>query len=126
MLGYVDTSVIVAITLGENGADAVLQKVRPFQLVAAPLLEAEWRSACHRDGIAADPALLREIEWIVAPGELSSQLTRVFEAGYLRGADAWHLATALYLAPDPGELTFLTLDQRQGDIAAKLGFTLVS
>ena len=122
MLGYVDTSVIVAITLGEHGADAILQKVRPFQLVAAPLLEAEWRSACRREGITADPALLREIEWVVAPGELSNQLARVFEAGYLRGADAWHLATALYLTPDPGELTFLTLDERQGDIASKLGF----
>lgn len=122
MFGYIDTSVIVAITLGENGADAVLEKVRPFRLVAAPLLEAEWRSACRREGIAADPALLREIGWIVAPGELSDQLARVFEAGYLRGADAWHLATALYLAPDPGELTFLTLDERQGEIASKLGF----
>ncbi len=122
MLGYVDTSVIVAITLGEHGAEAILEKVRPFQMVAAPLLEAEWRSACHREGIAADPALLREIGWIVAPGELSDQLARIFEAGYLRGVDAWHLATALYLAPDPGELTFLTLDERQGDIASKLGF----
>lgn len=122
MIGYIDTSVIVAITLGEEGAGAVLEKVRPFRLVAAPLLEAEWRSACHREGVAADPALLREIEWIVAPGALSDELTRVFEAGYLRGADAWHLATALYLAPDPVELTFLTLDERQGDIAAKLGF----
>ncbi len=122
MIGYIDTSVIVAITLGEHGADTVLEKVRPFTLVSAPLLEAEWRSACHREQVAADPALLREIGWIVAPGELSSQLARVFEAGILRGADAWHLATALYLAPDPGELTFLTLDERQGDIAAKLGF----
>jgi len=122
VIGYIDTSVVVAITLGEGGADAILKKVGPFQLVAAPLLEAEWRSACRREGIPADPALLQEIEWVVAPGELSSQLARVFEAGYLRGADAWHLATALYLAPDPGELTFLTLDERQGEIAVKLGF----
>ena len=61
--------------------------------------------------------------WLSRLDPASAQLfCAVFEAGYLRGADAWHLATALYLTPDPGELTFLTLDERQGDIASKLGF----
>jgi hypothetical protein len=43
-------------------------------------------------------------------------------AGYLRGADCWHLATALYLAPNPSDLTFLTLDDTQRKIAKTLGF----
>lgn len=122
MLAYVDTSVIVAITFGEPGADAILEKVRPFELVAAPLLEAEWRSACRRNTIAPDASLLREIVWTHAERPLSDELERVFTAGYVRGADAWHLATALYLAPDPRELTFLTLDDRQRAVATALGF----
>jgi hypothetical protein len=40
----------------------------------------------------------------------------------VRGADCWHLATALYLAPDPGELTFVTLDAHQQSVAKSLGF----
>ena len=119
---YVDTSVIVAITLGEVGAEALLATVRPFELVAAPLLEAEWRSACHRNDVLPDMTLLREIAWISPPGTLSAELKRVFEAGYVRGADAWHLATALSLAPDPSELAFLTLDERQRSVADALGF----
>ncbi len=122
MLAYVDTSVIVAITFGEPGADAILEKVRPFELVAAPLLEAEWRSACRRNAVAADLSLLREVVWVHVERTLSAELERVFEVGYVRGADAWHLATALYLAPDPSELTFLTLDDRQRGVAEQLGF----
>jgi hypothetical protein len=39
-----------------------------------------------------------------------------------RGADCWHLATALYLSPDPSALTFLTLDLAQRHVAKALGF----
>ena len=42
--------------------------------------------------------------------------------GYVRGADLWHLACALYVAASPGELTFLTLDERQRTVAKALGF----
>ena len=122
MLAYVDTSVVVAITLGEIGADAILDKVRPFERAAAPLREAEWRSACHRNRVVPDMTQLREIAWITSPGALSDELECVFEAGYVRGADAWHLATALCMAPDPSELTFLTLDDRQRGVAEALGF----
>jgi hypothetical protein len=40
----------------------------------------------------------------------------------MRGADCWHLATALYVAPNPSELTFLTLDLAQRKVAKTLGF----
>ncbi|MEW5918795.1 MAG: hypothetical protein AB1762_20505, partial [Gemmatimonadota bacterium] len=39
-------------------------------------------------------------------------------------ADCWHLATALYLAPDPAELTFVKLDDAQRRVAKSLGFRL--
>ena len=42
---------------------------------------------------------------------------------YLRGADLWHIATALYVKDTVvGEMTFVTLDNRQRAVAANLGF----
>jgi hypothetical protein len=52
---------------------------------------------------------------------LGPEIVRVLEAGYARGADVWHLATALYLADDPADLPFLTLDVRQRELARALG-----
>ncbi|MDQ8165550.1 MAG: hypothetical protein P3A28_07330 [Gemmatimonadota bacterium] len=40
----------------------------------------------------------------------------------MSGADCSHLATALYLAPEQGAMTFLTLDSRQRAVAKVLGF----
>ena len=38
------------------------------------------------------------------------------------GADRWHLAAAIHVTPEPSDLTFLTLDRRQREVAAALGF----
>ena len=46
----------------------------------------------------------------------------VFAAGYVRGADSWHLATALHASADPTELTFVTLDSSQRNVAKRLAF----
>ena len=66
--------------------------------------------------------LLDELEFVIPTRSLGAEIIRVLDAGYVRGADCWHLATALYLAPDPGELTFVTLDVRQREVAKALGF----
>ena len=65
---------------------------------------------------------LAEFEVVLATRSLRQEFKRVLEAGYVRGADCFHLATALSLTSDPAELTFLTLDNRQRDVAAALGF----
>ena len=44
------------------------------------------------------------------------------DAGYLRGADLWHVAAALFVAHEPGSIAFLTLDRRQRAVADTLGF----
>jgi len=36
--------------------------------------------------------------------------------------DLWHLSTAIYVTSDPGDLTSLTLDGRQAEVAEVLGF----
>ena len=46
----------------------------------------------------------------------------MLKAGYLRGADLWHVADALYAAPRPESLSFATLYSRQGAIATAVGF----
>ncbi|MDX2263202.1 MAG: PIN domain-containing protein [Gemmatimonadales bacterium] len=122
MLAYLDTSVVVAIRFNQAGAERFRDILTDFEVYASPLLEAEWRSALRREQVAPNLAELELVQWVFQERTLSEELERVFEAGYVRGADAWHLATALSLAPNPAELTFLTLDDRQRGVAEALGF----
>ena len=93
------------------------------RLFASNLLEAELRSALAREGLPVDPAgLLSGITWVHPNRPLSGEFERVTVEGHAKGADLWHLACALFLAPEPKELSFLTLDRRQEEIARKLGF----
>ena len=39
-------------------------------------------------------------------------------------ADLWHVACALFLSPNPTDITFLTLDKPQRDVARRLGFAV--
>lgn len=66
--------------------------------------------------------MLGRIEWVFPDRALTQEMERVLAAGRLRGADLWHVAHALYLAPEPGTMTFLTGDRRQREVAAAVGF----
>ncbi|HJS43776.1 MAG TPA: PIN domain-containing protein [Gemmatimonadales bacterium] len=120
---YVDTSCLVAIALGERNAPALARSLGRFdELFSSNLLEAELRAAAARERVELDGDLLTWLAWVFPERPLTAELSSVLTAGYLRGADAWHVACALYLAEDPGELSFLTLDDRQRRVAARLGF----
>ena len=123
-LGYIDSSCLVAIAFGEAGAARVARRLeRLDRLFASNLLEAELRSALAREEVSADPAgLLSGITWVYPNRPLSGEFGRILVEGYVKGADLWHLACALFLAPEPKDLAFLTLDTRQEEIARKLGF----
>jgi Uncharacterized protein conserved in bacteria len=124
-VAYVDTSCIVARVLGEEQGQLVEQRLAQFDSIGSSnLLEAEFLAAMSREskGTASWESYLEEIEWIVPQRPLSAELAQVLAAGYVRGADCWHLATALYSSPDPSEIVFVTLDQRQLAVAEKLGF----
>ncbi len=124
MDAFIDTSVLLTIALDQDDAHSWARRLEACSSVAATgLLEAEFRSACHREGRPVNEVLLNNLTWIAPTRSLRPEITRVLDAGYVRGADCWHLATALYIAPHPAELTFLTLDLRQREIAAALGFT---
>lgn len=124
MVAYVDSSVIVAVAFEEPEGNRVQRLLRRHErLLSSNLLEAEVRAALAREG--ADDGietLLAGIDWILPTRPLRSELARALAAGRVRGANLWHLACALYIAPSPAELGFLTLDRQQAVIARALGF----
>ena len=120
---YVDTSWLLGIAFGESGMRRLIARLDSFApLVAANLLQAEFSAAHRRESRPVDPSLLARLRWIYPERALESEIARVLEHGYLRGADCWHLAVALYFAEAPASLTFLTLDANQQRTAAALGF----
>lgn len=120
---YVDTSCLMAIVLAEAGAASVIRRLAAFDaLYSSNLMESELYSAMRRERVAPDSRALEKISWVIPDRPLHGEIGRVLEAGQVRGADCWHLASALYLAEDPGEMSFLTLDTRQWSVARKLGF----
>ncbi len=122
-IGYVDTSCFVAIAFGERGATALARRLNGFdELVSANLLEAELRAAFLRERVDPDLDLLTGLSWVIPDRPLHAEIANVLKAGYLRGADCWHLATALYLAQEPGTISFVTLVEPQRSVARILGF----
>jgi predicted nucleic acid-binding protein len=122
-LAYVDTSCLVAISFGEARAAALSRRLRTFdELLSANLLEAELRATFVRERIPYTSQLAFPISWILPDRPLTDEIARVLDTGYVRGADCWHLATALYLAEDPEAISFVTLDERQATVARALGF----
>jgi uncharacterized protein with PIN domain len=122
-VAYVDTSCLVAIAFGEKGSGALARRLETFDdLVSSNLLEAELRSAFKRESVSPVPEMLSAISYVVPDRPLSREIEAVLEAGLVRGADCWHLATALFLSEDPSQLSFITLDARQKAVAGALGF----
>lgn len=122
-IAYVDTSCIVAAAVSEPSATRVIKRLARFdRVLSSSLLEAELFSALRREGRELADDYMNAIELVTVDRPLRAEVTKVLSAGYVRGADCWHLATALYLAADPSELSFVTLDVPQRKVAGALGF----
>ena len=122
-IAYVDSSVIVGIAFQDPGWAAAERRLAEFSdLRSSNLLEAEVRAAYSRVGMEFDVRVLSGIRWALPDRPLTPELRTALSAGYLRGADLWHMATALYLAPTPGDMSFITLDGSQESVASTLGF----
>jgi len=93
---------MVAVAFGEPGAESLARRI---------------------EDINTDHGLLSGMSWIFPDRRLTDEFQRVLSARPLRGADLWHLATALYVAEAPSDIDFLTLDAAQRDAAAALGFS---
>lgn len=122
---YVDTSVLTAIAFDEPGAEARARRLENFtRLISSNLLEAELRAALAREDIPFQESMTARIDWVLPDRPLAFELATILDKGYLRGADLWHVATALHVSPGPGSLYFATLDARQSAVAQALGFTV--
>ena len=122
-VAYVDTSVLTAIAFDESGAEAVAGRMDGFdRLISSNLLEAELRSVFAREQLPFLENAVAGVEWIMPDRSLAAEFLTVLRTGYLRGADLWHVATALFVSPKMGNLWFATLDARQNAVAADLGF----
>lgn len=120
---FLDTSYIVAIALDENDAPTLARRLNAFDRVSASiLLEAELGSTLRREARPLDQRLIEKLIWVHPDRSLAPEIARVLAAGFVRGADCFHLASALDFADDPAEVTFLTLDTRQRAVAKALGF----
>ncbi|MGH7461471.1 MAG: PIN domain-containing protein [Longimicrobiales bacterium] len=120
---FLDTSCLVAIAFGEAGGQKMLQTLERFdRILASNLLEAELRAAFAREGVDFDPAFLQGVDWVLPDRTLTPEIERILAGSYLRGADLWHLACALFVTEEPESLTFLSLDALQRAAASRLGF----
>jgi len=115
---------MVSIAFGERGSAESKLRLAEFGFIhSANLLEAELLATLKREGAKATMPALERVIWVIPDRPLHAEIRKVLSAGYLRGADCWHLAAALYVAVDPGNLTFLTLDTKQAAVAKALGFS---
>lgn len=122
---YVDSSTLVGVLFNEEEASVHYKHVKTYdEATSSYLLEAEIYSACARESIefAKADELIECLSLVIPDRSLKKEYCRIFDRGYCRGADAYHLATALYLDPSCQELTFLTTDGSQSDVARKIGF----
>ena len=120
---YVDTSVLAGIAFGAPAAERFAMALDRFdRLLSSNLLEAETRAVFRSENEPFQDDLISVIEWVLPTRSLTAEFATVLSAGYLRGADLWHVATALYVSPQPHALSFATLDVEQGRVASALGF----
>jgi len=126
-VAYVDTSTIIAVAFGEPGSRELEVRLDGLRyLVSSNLLEAEVRATFARERMELPPGLLTGIDWVLPDRSLTPEIRAVLVAGRLKGADLWHVATALYASIAPEETHFLTEDRRQGEVARSLGFRVCS
>lgn len=120
---YVDSSVVVSMAFDEPSAADQRARMADFEaLLSSNLLEAEVRATFQREQIELEVGVLDSIAWVLPDRSLGREIAHAQSVGHVRGAGLWHLACALYLAPSPRDLAFVTLDTRQADVARRLGF----
>lgn len=122
-IAYIDTSALIAIEFSELNWEVLHKKLSQFEtIVSSNLLEAEYRAACVRENRFYSKQLQFQIDWVHPDRSLKEELITVLDVGYLRGADLWHVAVALYAkAISKSEMQFISLDKKQNAIAATVG-----
>lgn len=127
-IAYIDSSYFIAVIFGENNSTQYSKFISRFDnVVSSVLLEAEVLSTAKREQLPLQEVenLLSVVRFLHIEGSLRPYLRKVFECGYLRGADAFHVASALWCSEArTTDMHFLTLDKNQASIADILGFKI--
>ncbi len=123
---YVDSSVLTAVLLHESAHEHLQERLMRGGLFSSLLLEAEVCSALQREKVPheAFEQFAELMTWITPTQSLKSEIGEVLEYGYLRGADLWHVACAVYAFKIRRSIEFFSLDKNQRAVAAKCGFKL--
>ena len=126
---YVDTSALIAVHFGEPSAARVVRSLRAQdQLLSATLVVPEVLSALARERRPLGEAdrILRRVSLFSPDGALRMECEEALAVAPLRGADLWHVASALALSGTRGRkaLVFCSLDAAQREVARSLGFPL--
>ena len=123
---YLDSSFLLAIVFGEPRAAPLRRVLAGFdRLLSSDLLVAECLSAAQREEVdrKAMVVSLRPVDLVLPSRSLQPEVAEVLDQGYLRGADLWHVACALFVAEDTrSEVAFLSRDEPQRRVARRLGF----
>lgn len=123
---YLDTSFLLAILFDEPGAAGFSRKLGGYeQVFSSDLLTAETLAAAVRERLDVGMVMtvLDPLSLVLPHRSLDREMREVLAVGYLRGADAWHVACALFLADGRrSELAFLSRDVSQRRLARRLGF----
>jgi predicted nucleic acid-binding protein len=124
---YVDSSIIVSLMFSEKGGGSFKKQIAEAEnAFSSSLLEAEVFAAARREGLSLSIAeeFIETVSLVFPDRSLKDELMQILSGNYCRGADACHLATALYLDPEMKNLVFLSADQAQSNIAKKMGFAI--
>lgn len=125
---YTDSSLLVSLLLGEPKSSAIQKWLLSFEtMMSCHLLEAELFAVCAREQIDHDTLTmtLEHVSLYTPNLSLAKQYQTLFLKGYCRGPDAYHIACALYVDDQSGNIIFATADQHQGEIAKKVGLETV-
>ena len=123
-IGYIDTSVLVAMAFDDAGGSFIGRFVSSFdRLYSSSLLEAEFFSAAAKENRLKDTTgFIKPVRFIYPDANLTRYHQRVLEAGQIEGSALHHLSCALYLFQRPEDVFFLSLHPAQATLASRLGF----
>ncbi len=95
--GYIGLAKIGSPAECPRSTDARGHLLKPVRLVYP--VGAELRSALKREGAQGQELhMLSWLTWIYPNRDLTREFDRITALGYLKGADLWHLANALFIA----------------------------
>ncbi|MBN2340395.1 MAG: hypothetical protein JXX29_24300 [Deltaproteobacteria bacterium] len=123
-VGYIDTSVLVAMAFDDAGGAFIGRSVKTFdRLYSSNLLEAEFFSAAKKENLLDQAkSFIKPVRFVYPDTNLTAYHEQVLAVDYIEGGALQHLSCALYLFPRTEDVFFLSLHPAQTALAAKLGF----